>query len=171
MKDIINWFLGLLNSKPEKQNQLQNNEFKNKGKVQIKQEVNSKTINNNIIYKNDTVAIKIDPKEILQTNREYFTFILITFTPVSIISLLQLKLHFFIGSWMGLILIMSILIGLKARKSLAVKMIKFEEVCFGLMEKLESFLNITIPKYNKQGLLFGVFFLLLGVSYLYLLLL
>lgn len=31
MRDLINWILELLWSSPEKQNKIQNNEFKNKG--------------------------------------------------------------------------------------------------------------------------------------------
>lgn len=113
--------------------------------------------------------IENDSSNILDFNRESFMFILVTFIPISILSILQLKLNLFLGSWMGLILILSIFLAFRFRKILANKFKSIEEPWFSLVEKLENILYIKLPQTSKQGLLYSFLLLSYGICFLLLL--
>jgi len=122
MRDLINWILELLNSSPEKQNKIQNNEFKNMGDINIRQENNSQTVNNSIVVHTDNHLSILDEATFLNKNREYFAFIIVAFAPTMLLSFLQFKLHFVIGLWMALVLLISIAIGLRVRIQFAARL-------------------------------------------------
>lgn len=156
MKEIWTWIRELFNSEPEKQNKIQNNEFKNKGDVNITQENNSQTVNNNFVVHADNQVSILDETTVLRKNRELFMFILICFTPLQILSLLQLKLHFFLGSWITIILLLSIILGLRLRKKLAQKFEFLERKWIKNLKNIEEFVQVNIPTQSKQGFLIAL---------------
>jgi len=105
-----------------------------------------------------------DSNSILTYNREIFMFILVAIIPYSMLSILQIKFNFFLGSWMVLILIISLLVALRVRKSLSIKFQKVEEAWFSIADKIESTLHIDLPKSSKQGFLYSFLILTLGIS-------
>lgn len=167
MKEIWTWIRELFNSEPEKQNKIQNNEFKNKGDINIRQENNSRTVNNNfVVHTNNHVSI-LDKSTVLNKNREYFAFIIVAFSPTMLLSFLQFKLQFFIGSWMALVLLVSIIIGLRVRIQFATRLETTERKWFLLLKKLEELMNIKLPDTSKQGFLYGICCLIVSVIYFY----
>lgn len=104
---------------------------------------------------------------VLYKNSEYFAFIIVVFAPTMLLSFLQFKLHFFIGLWMALFLLVSIVIGLRVRIQFATRLEATERKWFLFLKKLEELMNIKLPDTCKQGFLYGVCCLIVSIIYFY----
>jgi len=167
IKEILKIILGLFKNKPSitnsnicKGNSLigtntinqKTNIIKNRYKIDYRTELN-------------VSEVKVNKDEILKRDRETVVVIFFIFIPISFLSTIQLVFMTNFGYTLSIVIIFSLIIGIKYRVKGASYLLKVESLWEKLITKFSNYLNVEHKKHIFISTLYALLFFVLAIMH------